>query len=343
MSRRIGWDVGGAHLKAALAEDGRLVRVIQIASPLWRGLDWLQEALADALRRLGSVDRHAATMTGELADIFPDRATGVARITAMLAGAVAPAPLAIYAPGGFLAAAEAPSRAAEVASANWHATAALLGRDISNALLVDMGSTTTDLVPVSDGRPCPCGLTDAARLTCGELVYTGLVRTPLMAVADRAPFLGAWTTPAREYFATMSDVYRLLGVLPPDADLLPAADNREKSTAASRARLARMVGRDADDATDEAWTALAGWFAEQQLRQITDGAMQVLSRTVLPADAPVVTAGAGRRVAARLASRLGRPERDFATLPAFAQVPLAAECAPAVAMALLEVPEETHR
>jgi probable H4MPT-linked C1 transfer pathway protein len=336
-TRRVGWDVGGAHLKAALAEDERVVRVVQVACPLWRGLDWLQEALLEALTRLGQADQHAATMTGELADIFPDRPTGVARITAMLAGAVAPARLLIYTPSGFIASSEATARAGEVASANWHATAALLARSVPDALLVDMGSTTTDLVPVAAGRPQPSGLTDAARLACGELVYTGLVRTPLMALADRAPFLGAWTTLAREHFATTSDAYRLLGRLPPDADLLPAADGREKSVAASRARIARMVGRDAAEADETAWLALAVWFAECQQRQLTDAALQVLSRGVIPPDAPLVTAGAGRQVAARLAGRLDRREVDFATLPTLAGVQLAAECAPAVAMALLPI------
>ena len=46
MAITAGYDVGGAHLKVALAEDGRTIAVRQIACPLWRGLDRLDAALA---------------------------------------------------------------------------------------------------------------------------------------------------------------------------------------------------------------------------------------------------------------------------------------------------------
>ena len=95
----------------------------------------------------------------------------------------------------------------------------------------------------------------------------------------------------------------LLGALPEGADQMAAADGREKTEAASRARLARMVGRDAGDASPEAWRALAAWLAESQLRQVVDAALLVLSRAGLPEDAPVLGAGAGCHVARVLAAR----------------------------------------
>src|SRR5947208_2716529 len=84
----------------------------------------------------------------------------------------------------------------------------------------------------------------ANRLAAGELVYTGLVRSAAMAIADRAPFAGGWTRLINENFATMADVHRILGSLPEGADLMTTADGREKTFAGSCARLARMVGRD---------------------------------------------------------------------------------------------------
>jgi probable H4MPT-linked C1 transfer pathway protein len=153
-----------------------------------------------------------------------------------------------------------------------------------------------------------------------------------MALGRRAPFQGAWTPLACEYFASSADLYRVLGELPEEADQLPAADGREKTPQASRARLARMVGRDAADATEAEWRALAAYFAEAQLRTIEDAARLVASRTGLP---PVVIgAGVGRRIAARLAGRLGAAYRDFAELIG-ADPGWAANCAPAVALALL--------
>ena len=334
----IGWDVGGAHLKAARIEAGRAVAALQLPCPLWRGLDLLPAAIGTALERLGPAARHAATMTGELADVFASRAEGVAHIARVLAEATgAAAPLIWAGRAGFLPARDAPAHAADVASANWLATATLAARAVPAGLLADMGSTTTDLVPFAGGAPCPAGFTDAARMARGELVYTGLVRSFVFALADRVPFAGAWTPLAGEYFATSADLYRLLGELPEAADQMPAADGRDKTEAASRARLARMVGCDAADAPTAAWRDLAAFLAEAQLRRIADAAMLVLSRMALPPEAPVIGAGCGRHVTRRLADRLGRPWRDFATLAPLAGLApdVADQCAPAVAVALL--------
>jgi probable H4MPT-linked C1 transfer pathway protein len=335
----IGWDVGGAHVKAARVEGSRITGVVQLPCPLWLGLEHLPGALAEAQARLGPAPLHAATMTGELADAFPGRAEGVAHIAAALARAARPATLRLYAGrAGFLDPTEAAAQADSIASANWHATAALAGRFVPYALLVDMGSTTTDLIPVAAGRPAGAGYTDAERMACGELVYTGLVRTPVMALCRRAPFAGAWTPLANELFATAADAYRVLGELPEGADQMATADGRGKTADLSRARLARMVGRDAGDASPEAWRDLAAWLAEAQLRQVADAAGLALSRMSLPHDAPVLGAGVGRHVAARLAARLGRPYRDYAALPPLAATSGAADCAPAVAVALLACP-----
>lgn len=333
MASIIGWDVGGAHLKAARVEDRRLVATVQLASPLWLGLDRLREAIAGALDRLGPAERHVATMTGELCDIFPDRAHGAAKIAEMLATAVGEPALLIYGGrAGMLAPSRVGGRADDVASANWHASAALAARFVPDELFIDVGSTTADLIPIAAGRVAAAGYTDAERLASGELVYTGLTRTPLMALARRAPVAGAWAQVAAEYFATTADIYRILGELPEHADQMPAADGREKTIAASCARLARMVGC---DAAGKDWAALAAWFAEAQLRLLLDGAMLVLSRVNLLPDAPVIAAGAGWHIAARLAARLGRRCERFATIAALDACDGADQCAPAAAVALL--------
>ena len=333
MGTIIGWDVGGAHLKAARAEDGRVIGVAQLPCPLWLGLDRLRAALAEAAAQLGAADRYAATMTGELADVFASRAEGVDAITAALAAALGADRLAIWAgPDGFVPTDRVQAHVAGIASANWHATASLAARTTPDALLVDIGSTTTDLVPIVGGRLAACGFSDAERLACGELVYTGIARSFVMTLAERVPFAGTWTPLACEYFASAADVYCVLGELPDGADLLPAADGRAKTEAASMARLARMVGRDAADAPPAAWRALAAFLAEAQLRRIADAAALVLSRAGLPEAAPVLGCGVGAHLASRLAVRLGRRYR------ALFDDASAAVCAPAVAVALLAAP-----
>ncbi len=338
MSTVVGWDIGGVHLKAARAEDGRIVSAVQVASPLRGGLDALVRAFAKAKAKMGTPDVHAITMTGELADTFASRAEGVERLTALAARELNDAPMRLYAgPAGFIRSDQAAAHVMDIASANWHASAALVAHTCRTALFIDVGSTTADIVPLCDGTVAARGYSDAERLAAGELVYTGLVRGFLMATAEGAPFAGVWTPLINENFATMADVHRILGTLPDNADQMMSADGREKTAHASRARLARMVGRDAVDADDAAWTALARWFAEAQVRQITDGAMLVLSRTPLPSNAPVVTAGIGDAIVAEVARRLHRDAVTFDSLlnvaPAAREA--ASQCAPAAALALI--------
>jgi len=327
----LGWDIGGAHLKAARVEGGRVRAVLQRPSPLWLGLEHVQKALREAQAELGSSVRHAVTMTAELCDIFPNRTEGVRRLVELLSSELPDAELLFYAAdAGFVPPEVAAGAAAErVASANWHAAATLAARRHPFAVFVDMGSTTTDIIPICEGRVQALGQTDSDRLAAGELLYTGLTRTPVMALCRRIPFAGSWTSLANEYFATTADIYRLLGELPEEADLLPTADGREKTVPASRARLARMLGRDATAADAPALLQAAAYFAEIQLRSLHDAAWQVLSRVPLPKDAPLVGAGIGRNVLVRLAARLERPYCDL-----FANASEARH-APAVAVALL--------
>jgi len=338
MSVVVGWDVGGVHLKAARAEDGRITRVVQLASPLRGGLERLTQAFAEARTAVGRADHHVVTMTGELADTFASRPEGVERLAALAAGQLGDAPVLLYAgPSGLVPPGDARKHAADIASANWHVCAGLVAHQCATALFVDLGSTTTDVIPLLDGRIAARGYTDAQRLAAGELVYTGLVRGFVMATADRAPVAGAWTTLINENFATMADVHRILGTLPDGADLMATADGREKTVAASRARLARMVGADGADLDDGTVLGLARWFAEAQLRAILDAAMLVISASALPADAPVVGAGIGTAIVAEAARRLHRPSLAFDRLIDAAPEARggAAHCAPAAALALL--------
>lgn len=333
----IGWDIGGAHVKAARVVDGQVSAVVQIACPLWQGLDRLDAAVTEALSALGEAPRHAITMTGEMTDLFASRADGVAgiaqRMRARLRGDIA-----LYAGrAGWAAVEGAHARADDIASANWLATAAWLATRLPQALLADVGSTTSDLI-VIDGGVATDSRTDADRLISGELVYAGVVRTPLMAFAPAIEFRGRQHRLMAEYFATSADVWRLLGELPDHADQYPAADGGAKTAEASARRLARMIGRDLDEGSMDDWRALAAAFANAQLGALVDACRGLPGIGTLAADAPVVCAGAGRFVATRLAHALGRPALTLGTLlselaPGCADE--ATTCAPAVAVALL--------
>lgn len=334
-----GWDLGGAHLKAALvAANGEVRDVVQLPCPLWQGLEHLSAAMRTVVDRFGPVGQHAVTMTGELVDLFEDRAEGVARIVAAVHRILDRSDLQIYAgTAGFLAPGEAAGRPRLVASANWLASAAFAARLLPSGLFLDLGSTTTDIVGFAGGAMLARGLTDAERLREGELVYTGLTRTPLMAVAGSAPFAGGRYPLMAENFATMADVHRLADGLPEAADQEPTSDGRGKSDEDSARRLARMIGHDLDDATLDAWRGLARFFVDRQRRRLCEACQRILARDALGGEAPVVGAGVGRHVIRELADSLGRPYRDFASLVRGGESACdrAADCAPAVAVAML--------
>lgn len=339
----IGWDIGGAHLKAVrLDGGGAVLAAVQEPCALWRGLDELDRAAMAVLAGLEAAGacRHAVTMTGELVDAFASRRDGVRAIVAAMARLLGGAGLMVWAGSqGFVAADQlTDERVDAVASANWLASAAYVSRLFPAALFVDMGSTTTDILLVRDGAVHYRGYNDFERLRREELVYSGVVRTPVMAVAGKAPFEGDWVLLAAEHFATMADVYRLTGQLPEHADQWPAADGAAKNEQGSARRLARMLGCDliAEDLTP--WRRLAAYLAESQLNKLHEACLRQLSRGLLDETAPLVGAGAGRFVLRRLAQRLDRVYVDvgdcLGELPEAGGLPVA-DVAPAAAVAKL--------
>ncbi|MBI4696591.1 MAG: S-layer protein [Gammaproteobacteria bacterium] len=340
--RIVAWDLGGAHLKYAVVDArGELTAIRQLACPLWQGLDRLTDRLRVAFAALGgsTARLHAVTMTGELCDCFRDRQQGVARILETFTALAGPVPITVYGGrAGWLTPADAAPAWRAIASANWHATAACVALTDSEGVLVDVGSTTTDLVPYGSGEVRSRALTDADRLAADELVYTGVCRTPVMALCDRVPYVDGWQGLAAEYFANTADVYRLTGELPPDADLHPTADGGPRDLAASARRLARMVGRDADDESVHALERLARYLATVQFGKLQQALSAVVARASAGPDFPLlVGAGVGEFLVQRLAAFNGTPYRPFAALadapPALAHA--AAVCAPAVALARL--------
>lgn len=337
MTTTAGLDVGGAHLKVALARNGTPIEAVQIVCPLWQGLDKLDTALAEAKPLLGRASRHAVTMTGELSDLFDDRNTGVATLIGRIVAELGDETRFWAGRRGLAAAEIARTHPMDVASSNFLATAQIVASRIGRGMVIDMGSTTTDIIALSKGLPMVQGYTDADRLESGELVYTGLTRTAVMAVADRVPFDGRWQGLAREYLATMADVRRILGALPEGLDLHATADGRGKTETESVARLARMLCRDVSDGEPGDWLLTARYLAERQVGSIVEACYQVLSRAPHVAGHTIVAAGIGAGVVATVAERLGAPCVTFGELTGAAAdaAAWATRCAPAVAMAML--------
>ncbi|MGZ4979273.1 MAG: hydantoinase/oxoprolinase family protein [Methylobacter sp.] len=338
----IGWDIGGAHVKAVVIDSGgEIIAVYQQPCPLWKGLAQLQQAVSAIMQELpGSNHRHAMTMTGELVDLFDNRDDGVKQIIQTMTDLLPGSEILIYAgQQGFLKILQIETKHyVSIASANWLASASFAAQKVGNGLFVDCGSTTTDILLLNEGHVLAEGYTDYQRLISEELIYTGIVRTAVMAVTQTAEDQGRKIGLMAEYFATTADVYRVTGQLNDAHDQSDTADGAEKTVLASARRLSRMIGCDFYAEELPRWRQFAENIRSRQIQQIQHGCETRLSQYPFPQNSPLIGAGVGRFLVKQIASNLGRPYLDFSDLfpETVLQSDMAiADCAPAAAIAYL--------
>lgn len=316
-----GWEVGGAHVKAARAavrggalRDRRLVVRPFALRPGLADLPEMLRALGD---QLGVVDGDpmGVTMAADLSDAFRSRRDGVRHVLEAFRRAFPRSgPQALSVRGELVDIAEVLARPLDFVSTSWVASALLAARHVRDGVLVDVGSTTTDIVPVRDGRLAAEGRSDTARLAAGELVATGVAGSDPSTLAGMVPLRGRWCRVAGERFTVMADVYLALARLPEAAYTCPTPDGRPKTREAALERLARLIGADREQLTEEELLKIAVYLAERHLRLLSDGLVQVLSRQQYGYGLPVVTAGAGAFLAAAAAERLHLSVLDGRTL-----------------------------
>jgi len=338
----MGWDIGGAHLKAAIIKlPSDVVSIYQRPCPLWKGLDKLQEAVRAILAESSlPIQYHSLTMTGELVDLFDGRNDGVKQILSAMCQLLGDSEVMVYAgTGGILRIGDVRAEHyPTIASANWLASATWVAQKINNGLFVDIGSTTTDILLLGDGKVMAEGYSDYQRLITQELIYTGIVRTPIMAIAPTAQDQGKAVGLMAEYFATMADVYRVTGELNELHDQNDTADGAEKTVSASAKRLSRMLGCDYNESELTRWQQFAQNLRAQQLARIQAACERQLQRFGSPRNCPVIGAGIGRFLVEEIATNLGHSYQDFSALfssndPQSCYT--VADCAPAVAVGCL--------
>lgn len=322
--RVLGFDIGGANIKAATAE----ARTISRPFPIWKTPENLAAELRLMERQLSpAAEAFAVTMTAELADCFATKADGVAHIVNSVVEVAGSRPVLVWMTNGqFASPAESVQRPLLAAASNWQALATWAARLVNSSptLLIDIGTTTTDVIPIINGTVATSGTTDVTRLLAGELIYTGSRRTPLCAIAPCVPFRGARCPLSAEVFATTLDVYLWLGLIEEAPDDVDTANGRPAIKTFAHDRLARQLCCDREelDATDA--TAIAHFLMDQQRLQITRAIDQVLQRHAVVNS--VILSGSG--------SFLARP--IIAEHPRFrgaCPVDLSAQLSPAAAAA----------
>jgi probable H4MPT-linked C1 transfer pathway protein len=331
--------VGGVNTKAASVVGDVPFRTMVEPFEMQRTAERLPSLLCDIAARLDAtpVTQHAVTMTAELSQFFRTKRDGVAFVLDAFRAVAPAAQVHVFGTDGrFHSPAEACRLPLLVGASNWTATAQLVAAEVPEAILIDMGTTTTDVIPIAGGVVCAVGRTDPDRLASGELVYTGALRTPVEAIVSRVPFGGGSARVAAEGFALIGDVHLWLGRLDPADYTVSSPDGRPATREFARERLARIVCADREMLDDAAIDTIARSVAEAQVQSVADGIADVRARH--PAIEIAVTAGLGEQIAAEAARRAGLRVLRLADRLGTE----AARAAPAAAVALLLAHERSE-
>ena len=345
--RVIGWDVGGVNTKVARVESGVVCQVHSIPYEIQRAPEQLGPLIASLARELGAEpgDHHAVTMTAELSQHFRSKREGVCFVLDAFESALPGSVIRVYGTDGSFRDLPAARRDPLLSAAsNWVATAAIVACSWHDAVLIDIGTTTTDIVPIRGGAVVARGRTDAARLLTGELLYLGAIRTPVEAIVQEVPLgggvVGGWggggggddggmAGVSAESFALAGDVHLWLGEIGEENYTVPTPDGRPATREGAHDRLARVVCADGEMLDDAAITAIARHVAGTQVARIARSLERVVAHH--PSIALVVTAGMGSFLARQAAESVGMATVELSELLGAR----GALSAPAAAVALL--------
>jgi hypothetical protein len=305
----LGWDIGGVNTKAARVDGpGGLANVRSVSEPY--ELQRHPEALVPTLHRLAGrlgtdgIVAHAVTMTAELSQLFRTKREGVGFVLDAMERAFPHDRIAVHTVGGlFITPDEGRRRPLDVAASNWAATAALVASFEPDAILIDIGTTTTDIIPIAGGQVRAAGRTDPERLQSGELVYTGALRTPAEAMVQDVPIPGGRAGVSAEGFALIGDALVWLGRLDSGACTAPTPDGRPPTREFAGERLARLVCADREILDEAAIDCIALALAEAQLAKVVAGVERVRARW--PSVSRAVVTGLGDFIAMEAAKRAG--------------------------------------
>ncbi|MFQ5960369.1 MAG: hydantoinase/oxoprolinase family protein [Candidatus Methylomirabilales bacterium] len=312
----VGWDIGGVTTKAARLVYRRdrigSLRMVEQYFEIWKGKDRLPSVLRKLFSKLEPADAMAITMTAELSDVFSSKREGVRYIVRCLHRAFPDLPIfGLDTRGRFVDLSRSLKDPLALAATNWLATAKLLARFRPTCLLVDIGSTTTDITPILNGQVVARGRSDTDRLLAAELIYTGVLRTPVSAITSALPLRRNLCPVASEYFAISADVYRILGILGPRHYYCPTPDGKGTGRAAARRRLARMVCADVKSLSEREVIGMARYVYEKQRARVVE-AIRRVAKTHRRRVFPVIAAGLGSFLARDAARALGWPVEDIA-------------------------------
>jgi probable H4MPT-linked C1 transfer pathway protein len=293
MQRQVlGLDIGGANIKAATA-DGTFTATRYF--PLWNRSHQLVEVLRDIVNNVGA-NFLAVTMTGELADCFESKQQGVQFISdAVVKAGTSPDNIYVYSVDGeWLSPAQCGEQWNSVAASNWHAIANVAAASVPTQpnILLDIGSTTVDIIPLNSEISVPNNLSDVDRLQSSQLLYWGIQRTPICALIDIAELDNRQIPLAREMFATTQDVFLMTGDTTEDVTCRETADGKPATRQYAHARLARSVCECPTQFSNEDALYLAQQI-KTRLVSLLDDALRLVIRSMQQSPQRIILTGHG--------------------------------------------------
>ena len=291
--RYIGIDIGGANTKVA-SSDGEITELLYI--PLWKDTT-LPSALKELANRL-QPDGLAVVMTGELADCFVDKDEGIKFIMDAVNNAFECEVRYVNNTGNFQ---ERTQSSRELAAANWAASARLIGEEVGDCIFVDVGSTTSDVIPIKNGKHV-AGHTDFSRLLRDELFYAGTLRTNLAVLLETVDLDVGTCRVSSELFANTADAYMMLGDIDKELYTCETADGAGKNMIDCMRRLARVVCADLTEISEDDVYRLAKNVKERQIELLCNSISTVAEKNDLDM---IVSAGLGEFMIEEAANRLG--------------------------------------
>jgi probable H4MPT-linked C1 transfer pathway protein len=297
-----GWDVGGVNTKVARAGGGKLLDLLSVPFEIQHAPGELTSLITRLARAVGSepTDHHAVTMTAELSQHFRTKREGVAFILDAFERALPGRDIQVFGTdAAFRTPGEARLLPLVAAASNWVATATLVAIKWPETVFVDVGTTTTDIIPIHGGIVAARGRTDPDRLSSAELLYLGALRTPVEAIVSEVPLGDSMAGVSAESFALAGDVYLWLGELAAADYTVPTPDGRAADRLGARDRLARVVCADGEMLDDAAIDAIARHVARVQAERVARSLERVIAYH--PSISSMVTAGIGSFIARRAA------------------------------------------
>jgi probable H4MPT-linked C1 transfer pathway protein len=299
----LGFDIGGANTKAVfISRKNREMHGVRVAVeyfPVWKEPEKLPKVLLKLKQRLGAgeLDAVGVTMTAELSDAFQTKREGVQRILTCVKQAFPDVPIYVLNTAAKLESLAVANREPlGVAAANWAATGWLVSQHLKDCVVVDVGSTSTSIIPIANGQVVARGKTDLEKLLCGELVYTGGLRTNVAAIVHSIPIRNGVAGVASELFALSGDVHLVLGNISVEDYTCETADGRGKIVPEALARLARVVCADTEMLTKQEIINMAKHIYYEQTKQVAAGLAKVYSnvKQQRSCKVPVVITGIGK-------------------------------------------------